>query len=92
MSRFLNNLFKRLTSIKNKPRRLYTPQLTYLEDRINPAAFTYNTGDNLLTIDLNTTSEALTLTSSGAEIMFLPRPATSLVLTLPGLQAPPPPP
>ncbi|MSR49419.1 MAG: hypothetical protein EXS07_05155, partial [Gemmataceae bacterium] len=38
MSRFLNNLFKRLTTIKNKPRRLCAPpQLTYLEDRIVPA-------------------------------------------------------
>jgi IPT/TIG domain/FG-GAP-like repeat len=69
MSRFLNNLFKRLTTIKNKPRRLYTPpQLTYLEDRITPVGgmsntFVYN--GTVLTIDLKITDEALTLTSQG---------------------------
>ena len=65
----LLNAFRRLfsNSQNRKARRssgLPRLELLSLEQRITPAAFTY-TGSNLLTIDLNTTNEVLTLTSSG---------------------------
>ena len=62
------NAFRRLFSNShNRKARMAsgTPRLELLrfEDRINPAAFTYS--GTVLTIDLNTTNEVLTLTSQG---------------------------
>jgi FG-GAP-like repeat len=63
------NSFRRLFSNpqNRKARRVFgSPRLELLslEQRINPAAFTYN-GSNALTIDLDTMNEVLTLTSQG---------------------------
>jgi len=63
----LLNAFRRLfsNSQNRKARRACPrPQLLRFEDRITPAAFTYN-GSNALTIDLNNANEVLTLTSQG---------------------------
>ncbi|NBY01804.1 MAG: hypothetical protein EBQ87_07460, partial [Planctomycetes bacterium] len=44
MSNFLRRLFKRLTTSKSKPSPfLRPPQLTYLEERINPVTITVDT-------------------------------------------------
>ena len=76
MSRFLNNLFKRLTTFKNKPRRLYTPpQLTYLEDRITPATvsvvgtdviITLDTSENITNLNTSTTGAVITVNTVGS--------------------------
>ena len=64
------NAFRRLfsNSHNRKARRVFglpRPELLSLEQRINPATFTYDSVSEALTIDLNTTNEVLTLTSSG---------------------------
>ena len=64
------NSFRRLFSNpqNRKARRVFglpRPELLSLEQRINPATFTYDSVSEALTIDLNTTNEVLTLTSQG---------------------------
>ena len=64
------NSFRRLfsNSHNRKARRVFglpRPELLSLEQRINPATFTYDSVSEALTIDLNTTNEVLTLTSQG---------------------------
>ena len=64
------NAFRRLfsNSQNRKARRVFglpRPELLSLEQRINPATFTYDSVSEALTIDLNNMNEVLTLTSSG---------------------------